>query len=81
MSLLVTVLDHAAPPLVPYRSDEGWTPFPDLVRRAVAAGLDVREFFHDEPWFDVNDAADLAAADEALRRDPAAFEVDPEPKV
>lgn len=61
-------------------SDEGWTPFPDLVRRAVVAGLDVREFFHDEPWFDVNDAADLAAADEALRRDPAAFGVDPEPK-
>ena len=25
VSFLVTVLDHAAPPLVPYRSDEGWT--------------------------------------------------------
>ncbi len=26
VSLLVTVIDHAAPPLVPYRSSAGWTP-------------------------------------------------------
>ena len=26
LSLLVTVLDHAAPPLVPYQSSDGWTP-------------------------------------------------------
>lgn len=26
LSIMVTVLDHLGPPLVPYRSEEGWTP-------------------------------------------------------
>ena len=54
-----------------------WLGFPDLARRAIDAGLRVLEYFHDEPWLDVNDAADLAQAEEMLRRDPAAFGLPP----
>lgn len=51
----------------------GWLGFPTLVRRALDARLCVREFHHDRPWLDVNDAHDLALAVEMVARDPAAF--------
>jgi NDP-sugar pyrophosphorylase family protein len=55
-----------------------WLGFPELARRAIAAGLGVLEHFHEQPWLDVNDHDDLAAAEQALRREPAAFGLDPE---
>jgi NDP-sugar pyrophosphorylase family protein len=56
----------------------GWLGFPALVRRALDARLCVREFHHDRPWLDVNDAQDLARAEEMVAQDPAAFGL-PEP--
>ena len=48
VSILVTVLDHAAPPLVAYRADEGWTPERlASVSRELAA--------NDDRWFDPMD--------------------------
>lgn len=48
VSVLVTVLDHAAPPLVPYRSDDGWTPTRlASVSRELAA--------NDDRWFEPMD--------------------------
>lgn len=45
LSVLVTVLDHAAPPAVPYRSDEGWTPTRlASISRELAA--------NDDRWFE-----------------------------
>ena len=42
VSILLTVLDHTAPPLVPYRSSEGWTPTRlASVSRELAANDDV----------------------------------------
>jgi NDP-sugar pyrophosphorylase family protein len=46
---------------------------PDLVQRALAAGLTILEYPHREPWLDINDEDDLAAAREMLAGDPAAF--------
>lgn len=46
---------------------------PDLVQRALAAGLTLLAYPHDEPWLDINDEGDLATAREMLARDPAAF--------
>jgi NDP-sugar pyrophosphorylase family protein len=54
-----------------------WIGFPDLAQRAIASGRRVLEFFHQDTWIDVNDAEDLAAAEEILRRDPVAFGLDP----
>ena len=44
VSFLVTVLDHAAPPLVPYRSDEGWTS-----RRLASVSRELAA--NDDRWF------------------------------
>jgi NDP-sugar pyrophosphorylase family protein len=55
-----------------------WLSFPTLARRAIAAGLRVVEHFHEEPWMDVNDEADLAAATDLLVHDPVAFGLDPD---
>jgi NDP-sugar pyrophosphorylase family protein len=45
---------------------------PELVRRALAAGLLVIACPDESAWVDVNDAEDLRAAEELLRREPAA---------
>lgn len=50
-----------------------WTTIPDLVQRAVRAGARVLEDPQDAPWIDVNDARDLAAAEELVADDPRAF--------
>ncbi len=45
LSLLITVLDHVAEPMVPYRSDAGWTPGRlASISRELAA--------NDDRWFD-----------------------------
>ena len=53
-----------------------WFAFPALVNRALETGLHVAEFFHTEPWFDVNDEHDLTRARDLVREDPAAFGLD-----
>jgi dTDP-glucose pyrophosphorylase len=53
-----------------------WLGFPDLVQRCIRAGLHVVEHFHQEPWLDVNDEADLREAQEMVRRDPVRFGLD-----
>ena len=53
-----------------------WLGFHTLARRVIQAGLRVVEWFHAEPWLDVNDADDLARAHEMIERDPAAFGLD-----
>lgn len=55
-----------------------WLAFPTLVRRALEAGLPVVDYFHAEPWLDINDQDDLVQAAEMLRQDPAAFGIDPD---
>jgi NDP-sugar pyrophosphorylase family protein len=45
---------------------------PELVRRALERGLLVVAQPDESPWVDVNDAEDLRAAEELLRREPAA---------
>lgn len=45
LSLVVTVLDHAAAPAVPYRSAEGWTP-----ERLASISREVAS--NDDRWFD-----------------------------
>jgi mannose-1-phosphate guanylyltransferase len=86
------VLDYLEKPVKSYRISSGtyaiepdvlalvrpneWLGFPALVQRALAAGLDVREAHHVEPWIDVNEAADLARAEELLASDPVAFGLD-----
>jgi NDP-sugar pyrophosphorylase family protein len=55
-----------------------WLAFPQLAKRAIAARLAVFEHLHEDPWFDVNDPADLAVAEQMLRRDPVAFGLSPE---
>jgi len=51
--------------------------FPDLARAALERGVKVVEYFHTDPWIDVNDDADLREATRMLREDPAAFGIDP----
>ncbi len=57
--------------------EEEWTPFPEVVERSLQAGLKVLGFAHSSPWIDVNDARDLARAEEMLREDPVAFGLEP----
>ena len=40
---------------------------PDLVQRALDDGCDLRVHPHDRPWIDVNDARDLALAEQLLQ--------------
>lgn len=37
---------------------------PDLIQRALARGLILREYHHDHAWIDVNDVADIGTADQ-----------------
>ncbi len=53
-------------------------PFPDLVQRALAAGMVVMEHHHQEPWIDINDEDDLNTGYAMVARDPAAFGLDPD---
>jgi len=52
--------------------------FPALVERAIEADLHLHEFFHDTAWIDVNDAADLARAQELAAADPRGLGCEPE---
>lgn len=52
VSILVTVLDHAAPPLVPYRSADGWT-----VERLASVSRELAA--NDDRWFDPMDLLGL----------------------
>jgi len=86
------VLDYLEKPVKSYRISSGtyaiepavlalverdeWLAFPTLVQRALAAELVVREDHHLEPWIDVNEAGDLARAEELLASDPVAFGLD-----
>jgi NDP-sugar pyrophosphorylase family protein len=54
-----------------------WVGFPTLVRRAIDAGLSVLAHPHEDPWLDVNDAADLERAEALVRADPAVFGLSP----
>ena len=54
-----------------------WLGFPALARRAIEARLRVLEEPHDEPWLDVNDAADLERANALVAADPVAFGLEP----
>ncbi|MEO6988764.1 MAG: TIGR03767 family metallophosphoesterase [Aquihabitans sp.] len=45
LSLLITVLDHSAEPMVPYRSDDGWTP-------GRLASISRELSANDDRWFD-----------------------------
>jgi len=66
-------------PVVPVLLEKGeWLSFPDLVTRALDARLEVVEFFHCEPWLDINDEEDLSRARDMLRKDPVAFGIDPD---
>ncbi len=87
------VLEYREKPLKEYRISSGtylvgrrvlellereeWTPFPEVVNRSIRAGLKVLGFAHSSPWIDVNDARDLARAEEMLREDPTAFGLEP----
>jgi NDP-sugar pyrophosphorylase family protein len=57
-----------------------WLGFPTLVRRALDAHFLVRAEPHQEPWIDVNDADDLARANELVAADPEAFGVARSPR-
>lgn len=66
------------PPLLALLQEREWYQFPLLVRRALEVRLKVMEYFHTEPWMDINDEADLAAARELFLQDPVAFGIDPD---
>ncbi|MBK8977788.1 MAG: nucleotidyltransferase family protein [Planctomycetes bacterium] len=66
-----------APTALRLLDEPRWQPFPALVHRALGAGLRLTTYHHDAPWLDVNDAADLAAAERMLGEDPVGFGLDP----
>ena len=66
------------PPVLSLLRDREWFQFPLLVKRALEVKLQVLEYFHTEPWVDINDEADLAAARELFLQDPVAFGIDPD---
>jgi len=45
----------------------------DLAQRMIALGLPVHAFRHEDPWIDVNEQADIAAAEAMIAAHPAAF--------
>jgi len=57
--------------------ERGWLGFPTLVKRVIEGRLAVQEYFHEDPWIDVNDEHDLVQARKMAREDPAAFGFDP----
>jgi mannose-1-phosphate guanylyltransferase/phosphomannomutase len=72
VSSALTVLDRRARALI----DPGThVMLPDLVRRALAAGLPIRGHRHSATWIDVNDMASLRRAEQLVADEPAGLGV------
>ena len=52
--------------------------FPNLVKSAIDVKLNVLEYYHTEPWLDINNEDDLCEAREMFLQDPVAFGIDPD---
>jgi NDP-sugar pyrophosphorylase family protein len=66
------------PPLLALIKEREWLQFPNLVKKAIEVKLSIREFYHTEPWLDINSEEDLATAREMFLQDPVAFGIDPD---
>lgn len=53
-------------------------PFPELVQRALASGMRILEYHHQEPWLDINNEDDLTTGYAMLVKDPASFGLAPD---
>ena len=66
------------PPLLALIREREWLQFPNLVKKAIEVKLRIREYFHTEPWLDINSEEDLVGAREMFLQDPVAFGIDPD---
>ncbi|MFH1999827.1 MAG: sugar phosphate nucleotidyltransferase [Planctomycetota bacterium] len=66
------------PPLLTLCKEREWLQFPALVKSAIEVKLKVLEYYHTEPWLDINNEDDLATAREMFLQDPVAFGIDPD---
>lgn len=66
------------PPLLTLCKQQEWLQFPTLVKSAIDVKLKVVEYYHTEPWLDINDENDLEVAREMFLQDPVAFGIDPD---
>jgi NDP-sugar pyrophosphorylase family protein len=66
------------PPVLALCKEPEWMQLPNLVKTAIEVKLKILEFYHTEPWLDVNNEEDLEAAREMFLQDPVAFGIDPD---
>jgi len=66
------------PPLLTLCKEQEWLQFPNLVKSAIDVKLNVMEYYHTEPWLDINNEEDLIEAREMFLQDPVAFGIDPD---
>ena len=66
------------PPLLALCKEREWLQFPHLVKSAIEVKLKILEYFHTEPWLDINNEEDLTQAREMFLQDPVAFGIDPD---
>lgn len=66
------------PPLLALCKEQEWMQFPNLVKTAIEVKLKILEYYHTEPWLDINNEADLEEARAMFLEDPVAFGIDPD---
>jgi NDP-sugar pyrophosphorylase family protein len=66
------------PPLLALCKEREWMQFPNLVKSAIEVKLKLIEYYHTEPWLDINDEEDLDQAREMFLEDPVAYGIDPD---
>lgn len=66
------------PPLLTLCREREWLQFPNLVKSAIDVKLKILEYYHTEPWLDINNEDDLDQARDMFLQDPVAFGIDPD---